>query len=89
MDYILYLLRFIWRIRWWMFLGSIIITLAVIYATRNMSRTYTVEATLYTGVVSGYTIESENSNIDWFATNNSMDNIINIIQSEATLKILS
>lgn len=89
MEYILYIYKFLLRIRWWVIFGSLIITLAVIYATRNMSKTYTVEATLYTGVVSGYTIQSESGNVDWAATNNSMDNLINIIQSETTLKRVS
>ena len=86
MDYILYFLKFIYRIRWWVILGTTIITVAVLYATRNMPKTYTVEATLYTGVVSGYSIEGEVGNVDWTAANNSMDNLINIIQAESTLK---
>ena len=86
MDYILYFFKFIYRIRWWVILGTTIITVAVLYATRNMPKTYTVEATLYTGVVSGYSIEGEVGNVDWTAANNSMDNLINIIQAESTLK---
>ncbi len=45
MDYILYFFKFIYRIRWWVILGTTIITVAVLYATRNMPKTYTVEAT--------------------------------------------
>ena len=64
MDYILYFLKFIYRIRWWVILGTTIITVAVLYATRNMPKTYTVEATLYTGVVSGYSLEGEVGHVD-------------------------
>ncbi|EXY56234.1 putative ATP synthase F1, delta subunit domain protein, partial [Bacteroides fragilis str. 3976T7] len=49
---------------------------------------YNVEATLYTGVVSGYSIE-ENTKVDWALAQNSMDNLINIIQAESTLKRVS
>ncbi len=89
MEYILYILRFLYRIRWWVVLGTLTITIAVLYATKNMSKTYTVETTLYTGVVSGYTIEGEVGGTDWAATTNTMDNLINIIQSETTLKRVS
>lgn len=89
MEYILYILRFFLRIKWWIILGSLVITIATIYATRNMPKVYTAKTTLYTGIVSGYSIEGEKGNIDWTVATNSMDNIINIIQSESTLKKVS
>lgn len=88
MDYILYFCRFLYRIRWWLLIGTCIITLAVYYATRNMGRTYRVEATVYTGIISGYTIEG-NTGMDWAATNNAIDNLINIMKAESTLKRVS
>jgi len=88
MDYILYFFRFLYRIRWWLLIGTTIITLAVIFATRNMSKTYNVEATIYTGIVSGYSIEGDGST-DWAATSNAIDNLINIMRAESTLKRVS
>ncbi len=88
MEYILYFFRFLYRIRWWLLIGTAIITLLVIYATRNMPKRYNVEATIYTGVVSGYTIEGTGST-DWAASSNAMDNLINIIRAESTLKNVS
>lgn len=88
MDYILYITRFLFRIRWWLIIGTTIITLAVIYLTRNMRGNYYVESTLYTGVVSGYSIEASGK-MDWAAAQNAMDNLINIIQAESTLKRVS
>lgn len=88
MNYILYLSRFLYRIRWWLIIGTTLITLAVIYLTRNMRGNYNVEATLYTGVVSGYSIEASGK-MDWAAAQNAMDNLINIIQAESTLKRVS
>lgn len=89
MDYILYLARFIYRIKWWIIGGTILITLMAIYATKAMRRTYNVDATLYTGVVSGYSIEGAGGVTDWAATQNAMDNLINIIRAESTLKRVS
>lgn len=88
MDYILYITRFLYHIRWWLIIGTTIITLAVIYLTRNMRGNYYVESTLYTGVVSGYSIEASGK-MDWAAAQNAMDNLINIIQAESTLKRVS
>lgn len=89
MEYLLYIFRFIYRIRWWLLLGPIIIGIAVIFATKNLPRKYTVKATLYTGVVSGYTIEGENGATNYAATFNAMDNLINLIKAESTLKRVS
>lgn len=88
MEYILYFFRFLYRIRWWLLIGTIGITLLVILATRNMRRVYKVEATLYTGIVSGYSIEGTGTT-DWAATNNAIDNLINIMRAESTLKRVS
>ena len=46
---------------------------------------YDVKATLYTGVASGYNLESD-KRTDWATVQNSMDNLISIIQAESTLK---
>lgn len=88
MEYILYFFRFLYRVRWWLICGTILITLLVLFATRNMRRTYKVEATIYTGIVSGYSIEGS-GNLDWAATNNAIDNLINIMRAESTLKRVS
>lgn len=89
MEYILYLSRFLYRIRWWLLLGTTAITIAAYLMTANMNKTYYAEATLYTGVVSGYSIEENGSKADWASTQNAMDNLINIIKAESTLKQVS
>lgn len=90
MEYILYLSRFLYRIRWWLLIGTAVITIAACLLTENLSKTYNVEATLYTGVMSGYSIEEgNNGKTDWAAAQNAMDNLINIIKAESTLKRVS
>lgn len=89
MDYILYFLRALSRKLGWILLGTALITLLVYLKTANMRGTYDVETTLYTGVVSGYGIEANNTGVNWALAQNAIDNLINIIQSESTLKRVS
>lgn len=90
MEYILYISRFLYRIRWWLLIGTSIITLAVYhFGKRMIGKTYHVEATLYTGVASGYNIEGGNNKVDWATAQNAMDNIMSIIKAESTLKRVS
>lgn len=78
MDYILYIFRALYRKRWWIILGTALFTTIVIYKTKGMRGSYNVEATLYTGVVSGYGIEENNAGVNWAIAQNAIDNLINI-----------
>lgn len=89
MEYILYISRFLYRIRWWIILGTLLITATAYYLTRNLGRTYNVEATVYTGVASGYSLEQTDTRVDWATTQNAIDNLINIMRSESTLQRVS
>lgn len=89
MDYILYLLRALYRKLVWIILGTALVAILVYLKTAKMRGTYDVETTLYTGVVSGYGIEANNVGVNWAIAQNAIDNLINIIQSESTLKRVS
>ena len=89
MDYILYLLRPLWRVRWWIIIGTLIITPFVYYRAGNAHKTYNVDTTLYTGVISGYGVEDNAIAANWAMAQNAIDNLINIIRSESTLKRVS
>ncbi len=57
----------------------------VYFATRNQPKTYTSSTTVYTGIATGYDIESgANSRFDLFSNNAQFDNLINIIKSRET-----
>ncbi len=87
MNILLHIFRFIYRIRWWIIIAPIIVTAVVVWKTRNMEQTYHSDMTIYTGVVSGYGIESEEFNSqNWNILNNTLQNIVNIITSKETLK---
>ncbi len=90
MKTILYILRIIYRVRLWLVGIPLIVTLLAVYFTRNMPRSFEVNSRIYTGVASGYSIDAMGTAVvDWNTINNEMDNIINIIYSQTTLKNVS
>ena len=85
MEYILYISRFLYRIRWWLLIGTAIITFAVYYFGKRMiGKTYNVEATLYTGAASGYNLEGGNNKVDGATTQNTKYKQINRSKNEST-----
>ena len=59
----------------------------VILSTRHLNLEYTVETTIFTGVVSGYGLDPEQPTTqNWNILNNTLENIINIVTSKETLK---
>ena len=89
MDYIIYLLGALYRKRFWILLGTVLVTLFVYFKIIDRRGGYHVEATVYTGVISGYGIENNNVGVNYALAQNAIDNLINIIQSESTLKRVS
>lgn len=64
-----------------------IVALLVFLATANSPKKYVSKTVIYTGIASGHTIENQsNSRVDFFATNNAFDNLLNIIQSRQTIE---
>jgi uncharacterized protein involved in exopolysaccharide biosynthesis len=86
MEYIVYLLRGVAKKLPWIILGTILITAYMYMKTKNMRGAYNVETTLYTGVISGYGIETNSSSNNYAMAQNAMDNLMNIVQSENTLR---
>lgn len=85
MNFVISIIRTLFRHRWLIILGTFLFTAFVYYYTRHMQGGYDVKATLYTGVASGYNLESD-KRTDWASVQNSMDNLISIMQAESTLK---
>ena len=66
MKYVLYILRFFYRIRFWLILLPVLAACYMIWKTRDIARYYEVRTTVYTGVVSGYDIEQASvREADW------------------------
>jgi len=91
MDIFAQILKLIFRIRYWLIFLPLFAAIIVIYQTRNLQREYIVNTTIYTGIASGFTIESgvEGGRIDWGSVNNGLDNLVSIIKSKSTLRNVS
>lgn len=90
MNYLTYIFRFLYRIRYWLILCPLLVALIVYIKLGSAPRKYTSTSTIYTGIVSGYDIESgQGQKQDWNVINNAVDNLINIITSQTTLKNVS
>jgi hypothetical protein len=54
MEFLQYIFRFLYRVRWWLVIAPLLVALVVILGTRDLERSYPVDMTIYTGIVSGY-----------------------------------
>ena len=65
----------------------IILAVTVYYFTRNQAKFYSSNVVIYTGIATGYSIEStDRVTVDYFSTNIQFDNLINLIYSNQTLE---
>jgi polysaccharide biosynthesis transport protein len=63
------------------------LALLVFVFSSGMRRQYTSKTVVYTGLVSGYTLETaEGSRVDYLAINNAFDNLINTVRSRVTVE---
>lgn len=90
MEIVQYFFRFLYRIRGWIVIVPLLVALVVIVSTRNLEKSFPVDMTIYTGVISGNGLgfgegKTENNTV----VNNTIDNIINIILSKETLREVS
>src|SRR5574344_119612 len=89
------ILRFLYRIRFWVIGGSLFALIIGILLTRNMKKEYEVTSSIYTGFVAGFSLgdmsNSDNSphTVDFQQVNNSVDNLIGILTARYTLKKVS
>ncbi|MBE6281023.1 MAG: hypothetical protein E7095_03025 [Bacteroides sp.] len=85
MELFRYIVRFFYRIRWWMILLPLIAAIIAWFLTRNMDKSYDVKTTIYTGIITGYNVDvsdSRNAHVH-------LSNLMNIITTERTLKAVS
>lgn len=65
----------------------IIFVTIVFYLTKNESKSYTSNASVYTGIATGSSIVSlEESKLDLFGSRTAFDNLINIVKSRSTIE---
>jgi len=91
MEILSQIIRMLLRIKYWLIITPLVTSIIAIYSTKNMTRQYEVSTTIYTGIASGFTIETgqEAGRVDWGSVNNGMDNLVAIIKSKSTLRNVS
>ena len=57
MDLFRYIVRFLYKIRWYLIILPLIALIVAWFLTRNMERVYDVNTTIYTGMITGYNLE--------------------------------
>ena len=88
MDLFRYIVRFLYKIRWYLVILPLIALIVAWFMTRNMDRVYDTNTTIYTGMITGYNIEGGTG----AAGGNSQTNITNlmlIITTENTIREVS
>lgn len=87
MDVIQFIPQFLYRIRYRLLWGSLIVTALVIYFTQFLPFSYTVNSNIYAGVTNASAVTQES--VNYFSINSTFDNIINIGKSKGTLEKVS
>ncbi len=82
MDIFRYIVRFLYKIRWYLVILPLIALVIAWFLTRNMERIYDANTTIYTGMITGYNIEGTNGSNNG---NTNITNLILIIQTDATI----
>ena len=75
MDLFRYLVRFLYKIRWYLVILPMIALIVAWFLTRHMERIYDTNTTIYTGMITGYNIEGGTG----AAGGNSQTNITNLM----------
>ena len=94
MNITLYIIRFLYRIRYQLIFGSVIVTGLVIYFSRFIPKTYTVKTTIYTGIVTDTGLNSDQQPTNWKSVENMFDNLVKLtkekgVQKNIAIKLLA
>ena len=81
MDIFRYIVRFLFKIRWYLIILPLIALVVAWFMTRNMPRVYDTNTTIYTGMITGYNIEGGTGTAGGHAQTN-ITNLILIIQTD-------
>ncbi|MDR2918219.1 MAG: hypothetical protein LBV72_02495 [Tannerella sp.] len=90
MNIISNIVRFIYKIRFWIVIVPLFIGIIAIFLTKDMPKTYTVRAKIYTSVVSGINLTSDGPpSSNWNVLVNAQENLENIMLSQNVLRRVS
>ena len=84
MDIFRYIVRFLYKIRWYLVVLPTIALIVAWFMTRNMERVYDANTTIYTGMITSYNLEG-GSGIAGGNQQTNITNLILIIQTDNTI----
>lgn len=88
MDLFRYIVRFLYKIRWYLIILPLIAMIVAWFMTRNMDRVYDTNTTIYTGMITGYNIEGGIGSAGGQAQTN-ITNLMLLITTDATIHEVS
>ena len=84
MDLFRYIVRFLYKIRWYLIILPLIALVVAWFMTRNMERIYNTNTTIYTGMITAYNIEGGSGTAGGNAQTN-MKNLMLLITTDVTI----
>lgn len=88
MDLFRYIVRFLYKIRWYLIILPLIALIVAWFLTRNMERIYNTNTTIYTGMITAYNIEGGSGTAGGHSETN-MKNLILLISTDVTIHEVS
>ena len=88
MDLFRYIVRFLYKIRWYLIILPTIALIIAWFSTRNLERVYDTNTTIYTGMITGYNIEGGVGTAGGQSQTN-MTNLMLLITTDATIHEVS
>jgi len=88
MDLFRYIVRFLYKIRWYLIILPLIALIVAWFLTRNMERVYDTNTTIYTGMITGYNIEGGVGSAGGQSQTN-ITNLMLLITTDATIHEVS
>ena len=88
MDLFRYIVRFLYKIRWYLLILPLIALIVAWFSTRNMERIYNTNTTIYTGMITAYNIEGGSGTAGGHSETN-MKNLMLLITTDVTIHEVS
>ena len=88
MDLFRYIVRFLYKIRWYLIILPLIALVVAWFSTRHMERIYNTNTTIYTGMITAYNIEG-GSGVAGGQVQTNMTNLMLLITTDVTIHEVS
>ena len=88
MDLFRYIVRFLYKIRWYLIILPLIALVVAWFSTRHMERVYNTNTTIYTGMITAYNIEG-GSGVAGGQVQTNMTNLMLLITTDVTIHEVS